>query len=622
MYIVMKTDFRGIVYTYKNINDIDITFTKYEKTNKNHLFIYKISENQLKEIKIKPLVSFKIIDDLFRCYLTDNIDQLLISNKRSKIIANVEPITLPELFFNEISFNKITYLTTEEVLNKIVIDKLICHGTIAELYYSIYLDTYIYDENKTEKEQCWFVLNKYGIYEIYDETLPPARKNIPGYVCNILEQRLNKEYTDLQGIMIPDKKKKKKLLENFLKFKKTCIKFLNTKCNIGGIIEFLKNYYGKTNIFEKIDKVSKYIIAFNNGVYDIKNKIFRNGTKEELISTTTGYNYKYPDKKYFDFINKLLSDLIPQEEDRIYILKKTSLVLIDGNPLQEFYVIVGSGSNGKGIYVKLIQIALGKYCGAMNPDYFDKSIINKDADKPCETLSKNKNSRAVIIDEMEASFEISGNKIRRITGGSTLPCRPLRGHLFNYVAGYIPIFASNYELAFDTSAEHGIRRIDVWRSFRNEFVDKPTNEWQKKKNSKLTEILESDTGYALAFFHILLKYYHIFNEQDNLKIERSKIMQEERNEMITENDPIGVFMNEYTEKTNEFNDKITGSELFKAFIIYNRGGNIKYQLNHFYQVLRNKHYIVKDFHKQKVVRNIKIKKQLPTNNQDYDVIEV
>jgi phage/plasmid-associated DNA primase len=622
MYLVLETQIEGLLFLYNNIDKCGLTFMKRNRNGYTKI-IYKITEEQLSQITTKPYINFKICKDKFNCIISENIDTLLKPNKINKIICNNKVQELPEIFFNEFSTNKVRYLSTDEIITKIINEFCLSHGIIAQLYYSIYGNTYIYDENQCEKNQSWFVLNKYGIYDVYGDSLPPARKNIPEYVGKLIDDKLKEKIKNLRKLAIAfgdqaamDQRKEE--LKNLCSLKNKISKFVNTKCNIPGIFEFLKNYYGKTNIYEKIDKVSKYAIAFNNGVYDIKNKEFRKGKAEELITCTTGYNYFEPKQHHYDFINKLLEEFIPNEDERIYALKKISLILIDGNPLQEFYVIVGAGSNGKGKFMELIQLMLGKYCGNMTPDYFDKSIPNKDADKPCETISKNKNSRVVFIDEIEHSFEISGSKIRRITGGTILKSRSLYGHVFDYVAGYIPIFISNYELSFDMSAEHGIRRYDEWKIFRNQFVDNPdpNKSYQKKKDRNLTEKLESDIGYRLAFFHILLKYYYEFTEVDNMTILRPKLMQEERDEIIQENDPIGNFMNEYIEQTNTYEDKITGSELFTAFINYNRGGSMKFQRPQFYQILKNKHFIVKDFCKQKVVRGIKNKKPFPNKNNE------
>jgi phage/plasmid-associated DNA primase len=392
--------------------------------------------------------------------------------------------------------------------------------------------------------------------------------------------------------------------------------FLNTKGNLGGIIEFLKTCYGKKNIYDEMDKINKYVIGFDNGVYDIKTKTFRKGLLEELITCSTNMNYYKPDQKYFDYIDKLLIDFIPDEEERIYGLKKTSLCLIDGNPTEEFIVVHGSDADGKTKYFKLLKKMLGQYCGSMPASYFDKSIPSRNSNASNEILARNKNSRLVIIDEIKKAFEISGKKIKGITEGSLLACRNSFGHNFNYVAGYLPVFITNYPLTFNMSAEHGTRINDEWKIFRNEFVDNPSPDlkYQKKKINDLTEILENDDGYALAMFHKLVDYLHIYMYKDKFNIMRPKLLEEERQDMPTENDPIGSFMTKYIDRTDNYNDKITGNELFTSFIYFNKSNAMKFQQKEFYQILQDKHYDVKVFHKQKIIRNVRIIKPLPGPN--------
>jgi phage/plasmid-associated DNA primase len=508
-----------------------------------------------------------------------------------------------------------------KIINKIINEKMVSHGILADLYYAIYGDTYIYDENGTDKKDKWFVFNKYGIYISYDDSLAPARYNIKNILTSkieiVIQPKIEKLLQFLEDANDEDTRNNiKNALSQLTKVRHKIMMFLTTKSNLAGIIEFMKTYYGKKNIYDKMDKINKYVIGFDNGVYDLKTKTFRKGLPEELITCSTNMDYYKPEQKYFDYIDKLLIDFIPDEEERTYGLKKTSVCLIDGNPTEQFVVVHGPGSNGKTKYFALLKKMLGQYCGSMPASYFDKSIPSRNSDAPSETLASNKNSRLVIIDEIEQAFEISGTKIREITGGSLLTCRNLFGHNFKYVAGYLPVFITNYPLAFDMSAEHGIRRNDEWKIFRNEFVDNPSPDlkYQKKKITNLTDIIENDNGYALAMFHRLVDYLHMYMHDDKFNIKRPKLMEEERKNMITENDPIGSFMSEYVEKTDNYNDKIIGNELFASFIYFNKGNAMKFQQKVFYQILQNKHYDVKIFHKQKVVRNVRIKKPLPNPN--------
>ena len=87
-------------------------------------------------------------------------------------------------------------------------------------------------------------------------------------------------------------------------------------------------------------------------------------------------------------------------------------------------------------------------------------------------------------------------------------------------------------------------------------------------------------------------------------------MAKERAELLNENDPIGSFLQEYIEKTDDVNDKIKAQDLFTAFVKFNRGGKMKFERAVFYQIIKNKHYEFKDFHHQKFLRYVKPKKDL------------
>ena len=64
----------------------------------------------------------------------------------------------------------------------------------------------------------------------------------------------------------------------------------------------------KDNIYEKMD-TNSYLVGFLNGVYDLKNNCFRNAEPEELVSTTTGYEFSKPKKEYVEKLNKILINL-------------------------------------------------------------------------------------------------------------------------------------------------------------------------------------------------------------------------------------------------------------------------------------------------------------------------
>lgn len=609
MAVVISTDCEGYINFLRETTE-DITFickTKEEK--RPYTIIYK-SNDKIEKI-IEPLKNYETENKKISFYSIPG-DKIKSFMKRRgiKILCNVEPIEISEAACNCLFPKKKTLKTKNEILEYIINESIFPDGLLADLYYATYGDIHIFDSTN---KKTWYNFNEYGIYEQYDGD------NI--LIWNNIKFRLSVEIIKYFDDSIENNSSMLKHLDGYIrditekkikttkKLRTTVITFINTESKMSSTIKYLANtYYGKHNISQIMDTIKYNCIGFNNGVYDLDTGIFRKGKKEELISLTTGYNYSPENKQYLDYVMKLLSSMIPNEEELTYILKKSSLFLVHGLPLREFYSIVGSGANGKGVYSLLLKRMLGKYCGSIKPSYFDKSIKKKDANSADPQLAKNRLCRLVICDEIESCFEIDSAKVRAMTSGNTeISGRFLYGQDIDFYAGFKLLFISNYALSFDMSAKHGDRYEQI-KSFRYEFVDNPIEEYQKKIDHNLNDKINKDHNYALAMFHILVKYYNIYAKIEKYNIPRPQIMEEERNMLKIENDPVGAFMNEYTEKTNNYQDKVIGNQLFTAFIDYNKGGNMRIQRPEFYQQLSNKHYEIKDFHKQKVIRGIKLKK--------------
>lgn len=133
-----------------------------------------------------------------------------------------------------------------------------------------------------------------------------------------------------------------------------------------------------------------FLLGFENGVYDLKTGVFRDGRKEDMISKTTGYDYETisPEDdrlvKFWSFFNTIM----PVQEVGEYLLKIISTTL-EKQTLENIIVLTGSGRNGKDTLItSLLPATLGT-------DMFYKA-------NNCAITQKNKSGLDVNIACMDA----------------------------------------------------------------------------------------------------------------------------------------------------------------------------------------------------------------------------
>ena len=96
-----------------------------------------------------------------------------------------------------------------------------------------------------------------------------------------------------------------------------------------------------------------YFVGFANGVYDLKNKIFRKGEPDDMIRKNVGYNYKEfkRDDAIILEIEAFLESIQPEKDMRDYLGAYLASFLEGSNKDQKFMIWTGSGQNGKMLWL-------------------------------------------------------------------------------------------------------------------------------------------------------------------------------------------------------------------------------------------------------------------------------
>lgn len=340
-------------------------------------------------------------------------------------------------------------------------------------------------------------------------------------------------------------------------------KISNVRINLGNtfvinnIITELANLY-KENIpdFEdKLDK-NKYLLGFNNGVYDLLAHEFRDGIYTDYITMSVGYDYD-PSPIYVDELYKIINQILPNIKVRDYLLTIFSLCL-SAETVQKIFFLEGTGSNGKSLLQKLLSKTLNDYMGTMNTSY----IVSKrqEANDCSPQLFKTINTRCLIFSEPNKNDILNEGVIKELTGNDTLTVRTLHKEPIKYETTFKIFVLTNYLPQIDGTDDAIWRRV-VNIKFLSRFVDNPNknnpNEYQI--NYALYDKLED---YKTSFIHILLSYWKKYKDNGS-KIEEPTEVLEETKKYKEVNNHCKDYCNLFIKKDE--NSGIVWNELYAAY---------------------------------------------------------
>lgn len=441
----------------------------------------------------------------------------------------------------------------EQLINQLFIESP-SDNKIGELFYHLYQGQYIYDG----ENMSWYTCNKYGIFFKDTEELISCRKKLSGEILPLI----TKYYANF--MKTAKESERQNIAKNFNKINIYLTSVTKKKI----IIENLKELYNVKKFREKMNK-NKYLFAFDNGVYDLKNYEFRNAKLDELVFETAGYKYIPSNKTDRELIKKTIKEIFPEDDLYEYFMTILSLRLVKINELEEFYFMIGNASNGKGLITSLIENTFGKFSQTLNSNTFSqtKHEVNSEAASPA--IASTYNSNIVFVNELSNKMKITADILKKISGNDKIKTRFLRENFFEFIPGYSLFFVSNFEPIIDGS-DGGIQRRLRFIPFNVTFSDNPNPANNEKKINRELKQFFKEEKYCCAFFDILVKFYSKYIERKKI-INVPEIVKYKSKECLNENDPLKLFMETCIEITNDNKDRIYSSQLMDSFTNYNGG---------------------------------------------------
>ena len=226
---------------------------------------------------------------------------------------------------------------------------------------------------------------------------------------------------------------------------------------------------------EKLDN-NRYLLGFDNGVYDLQKSIFRQVYQEDYISLSVGYDYKEFDENddLVKEVYKFIEEIQPDKNMRKHMLNYITSLLDGYNTKQEFMFWTSENNNninGRLTMIELIQHTLGNnYFEILPSTIFTKK--RKSRSSVNLEITDIKRKRFYILQEQETGDKLTLKLFNKLINQNIIKVKsPYINNIefipqFNlcYLCKKIPKVSSN-----DNSLWKKISIV----AFEQQFVDLP-----------------------------------------------------------------------------------------------------------------------------------------------------
>lgn len=249
------------------------------------------------------------------------------------------------------------------------------------------------------------------------------------------------------------------------------------------------------------------IIAFDNGVYDFNNDVFRRGLPEDYISIKTDIPY-YVDQSQED-IEELISILLtifPDHTILEFFLTTMSLVMSGRNYEKIVVIWLGKTDTGKSTCQEFMEHVLGDYCGVLS----SSTLVGKRTNPHGTTsaLSSIGCKRLLFLQEPEDA-KINPSQLKLLAGNDNIYMREIYEKGTSSKIKAITIVVTNSRIDLSGCDEASLSRIVVI-PFLSNFVTSRLSYKERNGIEADINIISKLKRLSSTMNYILVEYYKTY----------------------------------------------------------------------------------------------------------------
>lgn len=288
------------------------------------------------------------------------------------------------------------------------------------------------------------------------------------------------------------------------KINKAIISFKTSKFK-NDVMRECAEFFFDPDFEEKLD-TNIDLLGFDNGVYDLKNLVFRNGRPDDYISMSTHIDYvdhEDDDINLIRAVQDFIYQIHPKEDMREYVCSFLASCLHGSVPDEKFPIWTGTGSNGKSKLIELIQESLGDYATVLPTSLLTGKRNKSNTASP--EIAQCKGVRFATFQEPEEGAKINVGLMKEYTGGDKISCRGLYKDQTTFKPMMKLVLVCNH-LPGIPSDDGGTWRRIRGVEFKSKFTSKPD---EKKENEFMidTRLSEKMKEWKETFVSILIEQY-------------------------------------------------------------------------------------------------------------------
>jgi P4 family phage/plasmid primase-like protien len=336
------------------------------------------------------------------------------------------------------------------------------------------------------------------------------------------------------------------------------------------VMKEMREYFYDARFLRELD-ANKSLLAFTNGVWDLRKGAFRRGRPEDRLSLSTGYAYEAAeDAAAAAAVERYWRTLHPDASQREYVLRTFARQLYGDHGQELFHIhagAMGTAANGKSKFFEVLEGSFGEYVCKFGVETLTAKQ-RVEAGKPMPELARWRGVRVLYCSEPNHEDKLNSGIMKELTGGEEIMYRLL---FSNDVHKFRPQYKMHIMCndapqvdGSDSGVRRRIRKVD----YVSLFVDATEADEAAHRYARDEGLMESFKGASMRmeFARSVLRHY-----QHGFGFEMPEVVRVNSRQYLEENDAVWKFVQECVEAADGAHFTLEEAKgMFKTREYYNR----------------------------------------------------